>query len=162
MIWSHRRDWRRKGSRGGGRCERLGVCAEHPPLTCTQLESALYCPGRMEMKPHLLYCASELMGSWLHPAPLGAPKKPRTPYHTGGLTLAFADPRREPTLPPQVNPVSDGPERATNNTTRQSKVLGTQHPRTGFLRVWGSGQPNSISNWLPLAALLGREANPCP
>lgn len=46
--------------------------------------------------------------------------------------------------------------------TRQSKVLGTQHPRTGFSRVWGSGQPNSISNWLPLAALLGREANPCP
>lgn len=34
---------------------------------------------------------------------------PRTLYHTGGLMLAFADPRREPTLPPQVNPVSDSP-----------------------------------------------------
>ena len=79
-------------------CVCVSGCAEHPPLTCTQLESALYCPDRMEMKSPL-YCASELMGSWLHPMLLGAPKKPRTPYHTGGLMLAFADPRREPTLP---------------------------------------------------------------
>lgn len=43
---------------GAGRCERSGgvsvwVCVlSTPPLTCTQLESALYCPGRMETKPH--------------------------------------------------------------------------------------------------------------
>ena len=136
-------------------CVCVSGCAEHPPLTCTQLESALYCPDRMEMKSPL-YCASELMGSWLHPMLLGAPKKPRTPYHTGGLMLAFADPRREPTLPPQVNPVSDSPERATNNPTRQSKGFGTQHPRTGFSRVWESGKPNSITNWLPRDCTLGK------
>lgn len=41
----------------GGRwgwCERSGVCVcvlSTWPLTCTQLESALYCPGRMERNP---------------------------------------------------------------------------------------------------------------
>lgn len=84
--------------------------------------------------PTPLYCASELMGSWLHPAPLGAPKKPRTPYHTGGLMLAFADPRREPTLPPQVNPVSHSPERATN---KAKQGFGDPAPQNRVLKSVG-------------------------
>lgn len=82
------------------------VCAEHPAGVCVCVLSTRPSPvhswsqlstaqgtEKGKLPP---YCASELMGSQLHPVLLGSPKKPRTLYHTAGLMLAFAAPEGSP------------------------------------------------------------------
>lgn len=52
--------------------------------------------------------------------------------------LAFADPKKGAHITPQVNPVSTQPRKSHQ---QDKQGLGTQHPRTGFSKLWGSGQP---------------------
>ena len=132
-----------EGRRKDGRLEGWGVCgcvsAEHLPLTCAQLESALHCSGKGERKTTPLLC---LRADGV-PAAFCASgfQEAQDPVPHCRFDVSLRCPRGEPPLLPHVTPVSDSLGRATNNPTRQSKVFGTQHPRTGFSEGWESGKP---------------------
>lgn len=70
---------------GAGRCERLGsvnvwVCVLGTRLSPAHSWSLPFtAQAGWKRNPTPLYCASELMGSWLHPAPLGAPQEAQDP-----------------------------------------------------------------------------------